>query len=166
MRRFENVVKADEGTVLDLLGPTMEFLTSEEDSFCVMKGTIPPGLSVPLHSHTDAESFYILSGEAQAFVEIEKRLVCQTLRRGDFVQIPSGAKHAWRNASHDPIEALITVSAKLGRALREMGRPVKDGSRRVPTQEDIRRFVEISARYGYWLGSPEENAQLSIALSS
>jgi quercetin dioxygenase-like cupin family protein len=106
MRRFDTVVKADGGPVLDLLGPTIEFLTSEEDSFCIMKGTIPPGVNVPLHSHEDAESFYLLSGDAQVFVEIEGRLVSHTLKRGDFVQIPNGAKHAWRNASHEPIEAL------------------------------------------------------------
>jgi anti-sigma factor ChrR (cupin superfamily) len=47
--------------VLDVLGPTVEFLTapSEKDAeFCVMRGTIPPGVSVPLHSHADFETFF------------------------------------------------------------------------------------------------------------
>ena len=161
-RRLGKVMKAGEGTVLDLLGPTLEFLTSKEDGFCVMKGTIPPGLCIPLHSHEDEERIYVLSGEAQLFVEAEGKMASQMLRRGDFVQIPNGAKHAWRNPSHETLEALITVTANLGRALREMGRPVTDLGGRFPTQEDVRRFVEISARYGYWLGSTEDNAQLGI----
>ena len=42
------------GKVLELFGPTLEFLTSPQDlqnDFCVMRGTLPPGVSVPLHSH-------------------------------------------------------------------------------------------------------------------
>jgi hypothetical protein len=46
------------GKVLELLGPTVEFLTSPEDpqnDFCVIRGTVPPGISVPLHSHADTD---------------------------------------------------------------------------------------------------------------
>lgn len=44
------------GKVLELFGPTVEFLTSPEDAqndFCVLRGTIPPGVFVPLHSNPD-----------------------------------------------------------------------------------------------------------------
>jgi quercetin dioxygenase-like cupin family protein len=47
--------------VLDVLGPTVEFMvlpSESEDRYCVLKGTIPPGVSVPLHSHPDDESFF------------------------------------------------------------------------------------------------------------
>jgi quercetin dioxygenase-like cupin family protein len=166
MKPFTNVVKADEGTLLDLMGPKLEFLTSEEYSFCVMKGTISPGQSVPLHSHEDAETFYVLSGEAHFFLESGTGFAEQTLRQGDFVQIPGAAKHAWHNRSLRPFEVINTVTPRLGRALREMGRPVVDANGRFTPQGDIRRLVEVSARYGYWLGTPEENAQLGISLSS
>ena len=46
--------------VLDLLGPTVEILTSPKDAdaaYCIMLGSLPPGASVPLHSHADAETF-------------------------------------------------------------------------------------------------------------
>jgi len=36
--------------VLDVLGPTVEFLVLPSESaagYCIMKGTIPPGVSVP-----------------------------------------------------------------------------------------------------------------------
>ena len=56
------------GLVLEFFGPTVEFLTSPEDEqndFCVLKGTIPPGVSVPLHSHPDTEDFLVISGSVE-----------------------------------------------------------------------------------------------------
>jgi hypothetical protein len=59
MMHLAKVLKDDERAVFDLPdGTKMEFLSpSREDAYCVTKGTIPPGVSVPLHSHADAESF-------------------------------------------------------------------------------------------------------------
>ena len=57
------------GQVTEFFGPTVEFLTSPEDEhndFCVLKGTIPPGMSVPLHAHADAEDFLVISGSVEA----------------------------------------------------------------------------------------------------
>ena len=161
------VVRADERTFLDLLdGARLEPLSpSREHAYCVMKGTIPPGVSVPIHSHADAESFYVLSGEAQALVETEAGLQWQTLRPGDFIHIPGGAKHAWRNVSGEPMAALITSTARLGRALREMGQLASEAGKRIPRPADIQRLMEISERYGYWLGSREENTAVGIELA-
>jgi quercetin dioxygenase-like cupin family protein len=60
-------------------------------------------VSIPLHSHGDAYSFYVLSGEAQFLLQGKDGLNWQTLRPGDFVQIPGDKKHAWRNVSDHPI---------------------------------------------------------------
>ena len=167
MLQVTKVVRDGERTVLDLLdGAKMEPLSpSREDAYCVMRGTIPSGVSVPLHSHGDAESFYVLSGEAQALVETEVGLQWQTLRPGDFIHIPGGTKHAWRNVSGEPMAALITCTTKLGRALREMGQLTSEGGKRIPTPADVQRLIEISERYGYWLGSREENAAVGIELA-
>ena len=167
MLQVTKVVRDGQRTVLDLLdGAKMEPLSpSIEDAYCVMKGTIPSGVSVPLHSHGDAESFYVLSGEAQALVETEVGLQWQTLRPGDFIHIPGGTKHAWRNVSGEPMAALITCTTKLGRALREMGQLTSEGGKRIPTPADVQRLIEISERYGYWLGSREENAAVGIELA-
>jgi len=62
------------------------------------------------------------------------------------------------------MEALTTTTQRLGSALREMGEPAQGCDRRPPTQEDIDRVAEINARYGYWVGSPEENSALGISL--
>lgn len=62
--RTVHFVGAGKHGLLDVFGPTVEFLTSPEEtaSYCVMIGTVPRGVSVPLHSHPDPESFYLLSG--------------------------------------------------------------------------------------------------------
>ena len=81
----------------------------------------PPGICVPLHSHGDAESFYVLSGKAQLLTQTERGLEWQTLRPGDFAHITCGTKHAWRNPFADPLEVIVTTTPKLGRFLREFG---------------------------------------------
>jgi quercetin dioxygenase-like cupin family protein len=161
------ILTDDQRTVLHLLdGARMEPLSPwSEDAYCVMRGTIPPGVSVPLHSHEDAESFYLLSGEAEALVQTADGLQWQTLRPGDFIHISDGAKHAWRNVSSEPMSALIICTAKLGRALEEMGQLTSEYGAQFPSQAAIQRLVEISTRYGYWLGSQEENAAVGIQLA-
>jgi quercetin dioxygenase-like cupin family protein len=146
MMQVTQVARDEERTVMDLLdGARMELLSpSNEDAYCVMRGTIPPGVSVPLHSHADAESFYVLSGEAEALVQTESGLEWQMLRPGDFIHISDGAKHAWRNVSSEPMSALITCTAKLGRALQEMGQLTSEYGTQFPSQAAIQSLVDIS----------------------
>jgi quercetin dioxygenase-like cupin family protein len=163
--RDTRVVRADERTAFDLMGPSIEPLTSgKEESYSVMKGAIPPGVSVPLHSYGDAESFYVQSGEAQLLVQKGDSLDWQTLRPGDFAQIPPDAKHAWRNVSDQPMEALIITTPRLGRVLREVGGPVSGCERLSFRPGSMQRWREVNARYGYWIASPEENAAFGISL--
>jgi hypothetical protein len=56
-RIFDHIAKGTGTEVFDVLGPTVEFLTWN-DEYCVMRGVVPPGVTVPLHSHDDAEDFF------------------------------------------------------------------------------------------------------------
>ena len=154
--------------VLDVLGPTVEFLTlpSESDSdYCVMKGTVPPGVSVPLHSHPDDESFFILSGAIQVLTQRGDSFEWLDVKSGGFVHVPGGAKHAWRNTSKDPAVGLIVTTSRLGRFFQEVGRPIAPGvPPPPPTPDDIQHFTRIAAEYGHWLGSATENAAVGISL--
>lgn len=157
--QLANVVNAGHGLILDLGGPTAESLTSrEEDAYCVMKGTLPPGISVPLHSHGDAESFYVLSGEAQILVETKSGLEWQPVRQGDFAHIAGGTKHAWHNVYTNPFEVIIITTPRLGRFLREMCELVKAEGK----GSSLEKLHELEERYGYWSGSPEENVAMGI----
>ena len=55
--------------VVEVLGPTIEFLTAPETddaSPCIMRGTVPSGVFVPLHSHADPETCILVSGKLDA----------------------------------------------------------------------------------------------------
>jgi quercetin dioxygenase-like cupin family protein len=156
------------GIILDVLGPTVEFLTpppEKADEYCVMKGTIPPGISVPLHSHPYSESFFVLSGSAQTLLERGNRLEWLDVKAGDFIHIPGGAKHAHRNVSDQVVVELITTTPTLGRFFEEIGRPrTAAGPSAEPTRADLQEFVRISAKYNYWLASSAENAAVGLAV--
>lgn len=146
--------------VLDVFGPTVEFLTSPSGADavnCVMMGTIPPGVSVPLHSHSDVESFFLLSGAVQVLAQPGENFEWLDVNPDSFVQIPSGAKHAFRNTSSEPVVQLITTTPKLGRFFQEIGRPVTPGVLPPPpTPDELEHFMRVAAHYHYWLGSPTE----------
>ena len=120
-----------------------------------------PGVSVPLHSHDDYEGFFIVSGSQQVLVPGEQGLTWVEAHAGDYVQIPGGAPHAHRNVTAEPAVDLIVTTARLGRFFRDVGRPVTEAGPS-PSPERVARFVEVAAAYGYWLGSPEENAAVGI----
>ena len=153
--------------VLDVLGPTVEFLTlpSEADAvYCVMKGTVPPGVAVPLHSHPDDESFFILSGAIQALAQQGDSFEWLDVKAGGFIHVPSGAKHAWRNTSSEPAVGLITTTPRLGRFFQEVGRPITpEAPPPPPTPDDLQHFTRVAAKYHHWLGSATENAAIGIS---
>jgi quercetin dioxygenase-like cupin family protein len=148
--------------VLDVAGLTVEFLTSPQDAareFSVMRGMIPPGAVVPIHSHDSPETFLVLSGTKQALVRGE----WIDVHEGDYVQIGSGEAHALRNVSSEPVIELIITNARLGDWFAEAGRPAH-GDTWPPAMDALARLVAVSAKYGYRLGSPAENRAVGIEL--
>jgi quercetin dioxygenase-like cupin family protein len=155
------------GVRLDVLGPTVEFLTSPHEAhndLCVMRGVIPPNVFIPLHSHADVEDFFLLSGQAQALKQVPGGYEWIDGKAGDLIHIPSGVPHAWRNVSTEPLVVLIFTTPKIGRFFQQVGRPLT-GTPQSVTPEDLTRFLSVSAEYGYWNATPEENAAVGIQLS-
>ena len=150
------------GQSFDVFGPTVEFLTWS-DEFCVMRGVVPPGVTVPLHRHVDAEDFYIISGTQQVLVTGENGPEWHDAHAGDYVRIPGHTLHAHRNVSNEPAVELIITTARLGRFFQEIGRPVTD-SLAPPTPEEFAHFIDVAVSYGYVLGSPEDNAAVGITV--
>jgi hypothetical protein len=111
------------------------------------------------------EGFLVLSGAVQVLAERGGGLQWLDVAEGDFIDIPGGAKHAFRNESDGPVVQLITTTSTLGRFFQEIGRLVTGVLQPPPTPEDIERFTQVAARYGYWLASPEENAAAGIPLT-
>src|SRR4051795_7410419 len=95
--RVARRVAASTSETVDVMGPSIRFLTPLEegdDTPCLMRGTIPPGVAVPLHSHADSETFLQVSGEIEALVEAEGGFDWVRVRAGDVFYAPGGAKHA------------------------------------------------------------------------
>jgi quercetin dioxygenase-like cupin family protein len=155
------------GLVVELFGPTLEFLTSPEDKqsdFCVLKGTIPPNVYVPLHSHSDTEDFLVISGVVDCLRhDTQEEEGCKWIeaKAGDYIHVPSGMKHEWRNVSSERVVNPIITTKRLGQFFQEAGRSLSDASKPV-TSKDLARFADISARYGYWNVTPEEDAAVDI----
>jgi len=148
--------------LLDVMGPRIQLLTelSTNRDYSLMKVEVPPGVAVPLHSHEDRETFVVLSGELEAYTENSWR----TVKAGETVDIPANVKHAWRNASHETVSLLIVSTVKMGEFFTEIGRPADTVVPGPPSMEVVRHFVEVAMAYGYWLGTPEENASIGISL--
>jgi mannose-6-phosphate isomerase-like protein (cupin superfamily) len=112
--------------VLDVLGPTIQHLTKlskSDDDFCVLKGILGTGVTVPLHNHPDRETFYMLAGELEILKWAESSPRWHRLTAGDVLDMPSGTKHALRNSAADDAVVLIVTTMKHGQFFRDAGRP-------------------------------------------
>ncbi|RVB75357.1 MULTISPECIES: cupin domain-containing protein [unclassified Mesorhizobium] len=153
---------------LDVLGPVVQFLTAPRDGEpCVMRGTIPPGVTVPLHSHADPETFIQISGEIEGLSQSPKGFVWVSIRPGDIFHVPGGAKHAFRNLSTEAAVMILVSTSRIGRFFREVGKPTAGESRHSdpPSAEAVQHFLKTAAAYGYWNATPEENASVGLSLT-
>jgi quercetin dioxygenase-like cupin family protein len=155
---------AEEQTFI-VLGVLLQFLSTPEqinDQISVMRGTVPSGVVIPLHSHADPEIFYVLNGSLEVF----QAEGWQTVTAAEVVSIPGNVRHAVRNTSPSPI-TLITVSKQeLYSFFRELARPF-DPNRppAPPTPEEMQQLFNVAEKYEYWLASRDENAAIGISLS-
>lgn len=135
---LRSIVDGTPYTAVDVFGPTVEFISGPDD----------PG-----------------AGTQQVLVEDAHGLQWRDLHAGDYVHIPGGNRHAHRNVSDQPAVDLVITSTRLGRFFRELARP--DVTQQGPlTPEDLAQLIALSAKYGYVLGTPEQNAAVGIELSS
>lgn len=147
---------------LDVLGLRIDFLSSleiDEGEFTLIAETADPGVIIPLHSHPDRQLFSITEGVLEVFVADQ----WLALGAGDSMDIRDGIPHALRNTSGIPVRLLIVTTVRLGRFLRETGRPTA-ATVVPPSRSDVDRLLSTSTRYGYWFGSPEDNAAISLSL--
>jgi len=159
---LESTSKTVETNEIDVFGPRIRFLTALSDrdgDYCLIKGTVPAGVVVPIHSHPERETFCVLEGEVQALWEDH----WITLGDGDVLDVPGGLEHGWRNVTGAPVSQLVVVPMRLGRFFRDIGRPAATVPLGPPTLKDIERLVEIAQRYGYWTGSPADNAAVGLS---
>lgn len=76
-------------------------------AFSAIEIVVPPGMGPPMHTHAnDCEFFYVLEGE----ITFEHPGGTLKGRPGDFVFLPNGGHHAFRNDGDIDAKALIVIS--------------------------------------------------------
>jgi quercetin dioxygenase-like cupin family protein len=142
------------------LRPGNQYLTGVTDGdgdYCVMLCTFPRGVVVPLHSHADRETFYVMSGSPDIF----RGDHWETLSPGDVIDAQDGIRHAWRNSSGSAASMLCVTTMRMARFLRDVA--VDDGS--ADPRAGAQRFLKLVQEHGYWLASPEQNAAIGLDIN-
>jgi quercetin dioxygenase-like cupin family protein len=78
--------------------------TETNSRYSLMTWVAAPRTGSPPHVHARSdETFYVVEGPLE-FVLGDERI---TLETGDFVRVPAGTRHAFRNDSEKPVEMLV-----------------------------------------------------------
>jgi quercetin dioxygenase-like cupin family protein len=160
--------RAVEQQTFIVLGVLLQFLSTPEqinDQISVMRGTVPSGIVIPLHSHADPEIFYVLDGSLEVFQAEGPSNGWRTVNAGDVVSIPGDVKHALRNTAPSPVTSITVSKQELYNFFRELARPFDPNKPPAPPNpEEMQQLFSVAKKYEYWLASPEENAAIGISL--
>jgi uncharacterized cupin superfamily protein len=132
-------------------------VTGGDHDYCLILCTLPPSVVAPMHSHADRETFYVMSGNPDAFIADH----WETLGPGNVFDARDCIRHAWRNSTVTADSMLCVTTMRMARFLRAIA--VDDG----PTDPlaQTRRFLKLVQEHGYWLASPEENAAIGLSIN-
>jgi quercetin dioxygenase-like cupin family protein len=132
-------------------GDLYTFLVTGDESggaYFSMLAIVPPLGGPPPHIHEfEDETFYVLEG-APTFRLDEERIVAGP---GDFVNIPKGTLHCFRNFSEDPMRMILTFTpAGIERFFEETLERAYDITQDPPDNIDevSARYAEAAPRYG------------------
>jgi quercetin dioxygenase-like cupin family protein len=125
-------------------------VTGEESAgaYFSMLAVVPPLGGPPSHIHrNEDETFYVLDG-TPTFRLGDERIVAGP---GDFVNVPRGALHCFRNLSDEPMRMILTFTpAGIERFFEETLERAHDVTLPCPDNvaEVTARYVEAAPRYG------------------
>jgi mannose-6-phosphate isomerase-like protein (cupin superfamily) len=155
--RGVQLVRAGAGTSWWVVGDTYTFKATSEDTnrrFTLFEASIPPQAGPPPHVHqVEDEAYYLLEGELEV-LDHDRWL---TVRGGDFVHIPPGTRHAFRNPGIVPSRMLVFLSpAGFENFFFEVGQPARPGEQAPPLgPEELERTVAAAPSYGMELHLPD-----------
>ena len=102
------IKKVQDGREFQLLGDRVLIKSSAKETdgaYSFMHWTAAPGATALPHAHERyEETFYVLNGEL-SFLLGEKTAI---IAIGDFVRVPAGVRHGYKNLSADPVDMLVT----------------------------------------------------------
>jgi mannose-6-phosphate isomerase-like protein (cupin superfamily) len=134
-----------------LAGTLVRFLErNPQAGYCLVEAIVAPEAGPPSNRHSgDDEAFYVLEGNFEFGVDAETIAA----KAGDFVRVPLGAAHTFRNVGTEPGRLLIlnvpgTMHVNF---FSEAGEPVPSGTQTLPSPlppPDIPRMMAAAARVG------------------
>ena len=151
-----SLVRGGEGRSLWVVGDTYTFKATGEStggSLALLEASIPPGSGPPPHVHADEdEAFYMLAGALELMAG-EEILIART---GDFVFVPRGTLHCFKNVGIDAARALILFApAGFERFFAEVGSPARPGEQAPPLSiDELKHIIELAPRYGARIHPP------------
>ena len=127
------------------------------NAFFQFEAIVPKGGGPPPHVHSrEDESFYVVSGSLEILLGDKT----YQAKRGDFVYIPRGTVHRFKNVGGDMAVQLVTfVPAGMEGFFQEVFPKVTDRTAAPPpvTEELIRRMNEAAPKYGVEFVPPPDN---------
>ena len=157
--RFGQIKHVPAGTGMAYWGPgeLMTFLITGEETggaFFLADVSVAPGGGTPPHiHHREDESFHLLEGTLT--VEVGGKTI--TASSGDFVYLPRGIAHSFRNTGEVPAKALVlTAPAGLEGFFTDVFEPALERSAVPPAigKEMIARAIAAGPKYGLELLPP------------
>ena len=134
-------------------------------SYFAMEALVPSGGGPPPHIHrNEDETFYVVEGECS--IRLDDEVV--TAGPGDFVNVPRGRVHCFRNEGTSPMRMILTFApAGIEQFFEETLEPALDPTQPPPDnlEEVAARFVEVAPRYGieFFLEEPTSEPPLVTA---
>src|ERR1700722_2964380 len=106
------------------------------------KGTLPPGVVMPLRSHAELRpsKIYVLEGSLEAYRERGPSQGWSTTQPAGVLAIPGKVKHALRNISSTPTTVILVTQEELYNFFRSVAKPFEAGQ-----MPDLRRLRTLSS---------------------
>jgi quercetin dioxygenase-like cupin family protein len=120
---------------------------STDGALAFLEASVPPGSGPPPHRHSrEDEAYYVLAGRLEVLTG-EHTFIAGP---GDFVFIPRGTMHRFKNVGVDAARMVIMfVPGGFDGFLRGVGEPARPGETAPPIgPEELRRVLELAPRYG------------------
>jgi len=151
------VVGAEQGTQVWAMGVLVTVKVKAADTggaYSVFEDFIPPGAGPVPHTHTkEDETIFVLEGKLRAWLGGKQ----YDVKVGDFVHMPRGVQHYFKNVSDEPTRMLLTYTpGGFEQWFLDIGKPVTPGSKVSPeiTPDDIKKAVAQAQKYGVQFTKP------------
>ncbi|MBS0266893.1 MAG: quercetin 2,3-dioxygenase [Planctomycetes bacterium] len=145
------VVSAGDGAKVWAMGVLVTVKVKAADTggtYSVFEDLIPPGAGPVPHTHTkEDETIFVLEGELRAWLGGKQ----YDVKTGDFVHMPRGVQHYFKNVSDKPTRLLLSYTpGGFEQWFLDIGTPYVKADEMPPEikPEEIKRAVAAAERYG------------------